>query len=156
MADPIRQEVLQLGRSTRMDPATGNLWMNMPLIERLAQSGPRVVQPLYQLLQVSMETPQVVEALYLAQRLAEQHVPGVSALYAAAARFNQTRNPLVQIYLAGFYRKLNVPESFGPMLDMFIRNVLQPPAPIPGGISNPQEEIGGTLLELIARKRSEP
>lgn len=138
----------QLGAGLRQDLWTKNLLLNLPLIERCVQEREAMIRPLYTLLSQSMSTPQIIEGLYLAQRLAEENVAGVRSLYAAAARFNTTTNPYIQVYLAGFYRKLNAPETFGPMLAMFMREAMQS-APVTAPF-DPLEEIGGTLLQQIA------
>lgn len=142
--------VWQLGTETKTDPANGNLLMNMPLIEFLVEKNRAVISPLYQLLTTSENLYQIVEGLHLAQHLAAAKVPGVDTLYAAAARFNYTSNPLIQVYLAGFYRKLCLPESFGPMLEMLIRQAQQPRNSEFQEDLNPMEEVGGTILQHIA------
>lgn len=137
-----------LGTATRIHPHNSNVLMNLPLIEALARQKGAVVQPLGRLLYSSMHRLQIIEGLYLAQRLAELKAPGVKSLYAATTRFQYSTDPLVQVYLAGFYRKLNVPESFGPMLEMLVRQAQQPPRYQPG--LNPMEEVGGTILQQLA------
>lgn len=144
--------IWQLGTQTVINPYNGFVQMNLPLIETFVRQGQSIIPTLYQLLNQSMQPNQILEGLYLAQRLAEEKTPHVRSLYASAARFNDTTNPLIQVYLAGFYRKLNVPESFGPMLEMLIRNAQQPKsAAIQAGL-NPAEEIGGTILHQIQNR----
>lgn len=138
-----------------LDPYTGLMRLNTPLVEQLARQGPSVVDPLYQLLLTSPHRTQVAEGLYLAQRLAESKTSNVRKLYAAAARFNTTTDPLIQVYLAGFYRKLGVPESFGPMLAMLMRNSQQAVSSYVPNATQANEEVGGTLLQLLAEKTAE-
>lgn len=140
-----------LGYGCTRDPRTGNLNLNLRLIESLVQYRHAVVPALYQLLNTSSNRFQVIEGLYLAQRLAEEKVYGVRNLYAAAARFNQSTDPLILTYLAGFYRKLDVPESFGPMLGRLVALSQQP---YPQG-QNPLEEIGGTVLQQLASRTAD-
>ncbi len=147
---PIAFYVWKLGTGTRLDPRTGNLLKNTALIESLVKHREKVLQPLAQLLNQSMHPYQISEGLFLAQRLAEEKAPGVKTLYAAAARFNQTTDPLIQVYLAGFYRALKIPDTFGPMLEMLIRHSQQPQASMQSAPFNPIEEVGGTVLQQIA------
>lgn len=147
---PVETYVWRLGVSTRLDPQNGNVLLNFPLIESLVKYRKAVIQPLFKLLQSSTNGYQIIEGLYLAQRLAEEKVKGVNALYPAAARFNYTQDPLIQVYLAGFYRKLDVPDSFGPLLEMAWRHAQQPRTQAFQTGLNPMEEIGGTLLQQIA------
>lgn len=152
---PLAPYVWQLGLKARIHPYTGNVVLNYPLIESLAKHRQHVIPPLFQLLSSSMQPMQIVEGLYLAQRLAETKTPGVQQLYAAAARFNYTNDPLIQVYLAGFYRKLNVPEAFGPMLEMALRHAQQPrTTPFQVGL-NPMEEVGGTLLQMMVERTAD-
>jgi hypothetical protein len=146
--------VWQLGLNTRIDPITRNVLLNYPLIESLVKSGASVIQPLYTLLNSSMNTLQIIEGLYLAQRLAEEKAPQIKQLYMATTRFHYSQDPLIQIYLAGFYRKLKAPETFGPMASMFLRQAQYPFPQYPSTL-NPLEEMGGTLLQQIAEQTAD-
>jgi hypothetical protein len=88
---------------------------------------------------------QVTETLYIIDRMLDNGVQGIDKMYPVLARFNNTKSPNIQTYLAGIYRKTQVPDAFGPLVKMLIRNSLHPQ------ISNfdPNEEIGGAILEYI-------
>ncbi|MBY0403853.1 MAG: hypothetical protein K2X66_08135, partial [Cyanobacteria bacterium] len=155
---PIYQWVSQLGSQTQIR-SDGLVQLNLPLIETLVRYREGVVPVLYQWMSmaqnpVSPHLMVMVESLYLAQRLAEEGVSNVSMLYGITKHWNHTPHPLVQIYLAGFYRKLNAPETLGPLFQLLMKNALQPGPPIPPAF-DPQEEIGGAILDLIARKAAE-
>lgn len=145
--DPLWPLVSQLGEGFRFESGTGNVLMNMPRIEFLAKQGERVLPALGRFLQTATAVPPILEALYLAQRLVENKTPGVKTLYGPASRFNNTNDPYIQVYLAGFYRKLDEPATFGPLLAMFYRRMSQPAYPTP---FDPLEEIGGSILQQVS------
>ena len=75
----------------------------------------------------------------------ENGTKGVDKMYPALARFNNTKSPYIQTFLAGIYRKTQVPDAFGPLVKMLVQNSIKPqPAPF-----DPNEEIGGAILEYV-------
>lgn len=91
---------------------------------------------------------EVCEALYIADRLIENGVKGVDKMYPTFARFNDTKSPNIQTFLAGIYRKTKVPDAFGPLWKMLIQNSMNPPKE--PQFFDPNEEIGGAILEYMA------
>ena len=89
---------------------------------------------------------QVVETLYIIDRMLDNGVKGVDKMYPILSRFNNTTSPNIQVFLAGIYRKIQVPDAFGPLVKMLIQNSLRPQ------VSNfdPNEEIGGAILSYIS------
>ena len=71
----------------------------------------------------------------------------VAELYPVLSKYNQTNSPNIQTYLAGVYRKIKVPDAFGPLCAMLIRNSINPPQNC--GF-DPNEEIGGAILDYLA------
>ena len=72
-------------------------------------------------------------------------VKGIDKFYPVICRFDRTTSPTIQVLLAGIYRKIKVPDAFGPLMSMLIKNTFHPP-----NISfDPNQEIGGALLELL-------
>ena len=72
----------------------------------------------------------------------------VDKMYPTFSRFNQTKSPNVQTYLAGIYRKTQVPDAFGPLVCMLIQNSINPPKT--PQYFDPNEEIGGAILSYLA------
>ena len=88
---------------------------------------------------------QVTETLYILDRMIEGGTKGVDKMYPVLSRFNDTKSPNIQTFLAGIYRKTQVPDAFGPLVKMLVQNSINPqPAPF-----DPNEEIGGAILEYI-------
>ena len=78
----------------------------------------------------------------------ERDIDGIDKLYPILAKFNNAKSPNIQTYLAGIYRKIQVPDAFGPLVKMLIQNSLQPMdknAPF-----DPNEEIGGAILSYLS------
>ncbi len=91
---------------------------------------------------------QVTEALYVMNRLHDSGVKGIEKLYPIFARFNNTESPNIQTFLAGIYRKIQVPDAFGPLVNMLIKNSLKPNNP--NQTFDPNEEIGGAILSYLS------
>lgn len=129
-----------------LDPRTGFLQMQPEQVKQFVAGGWQSVAPLNQLLRTSNNRVQIALGLYLAQQLAANRTPGLLSVYQTTSqRFHNTRDPLIQTYLAGFYRYLKEPSAFGPMLKMLVAN--------PQGSQqniDANEEVGGALLELLS------
>jgi len=96
----------------------------------------------------SQNENEIVEALYITNQMLDNGTKGIDKLYPVFARFNNTQSPNIQTFLAGIYRKTQVPDAFGPLIKMLIQNSLKPYNPnIP---FDPNEEIGGAILSYLA------
>lgn len=89
---------------------------------------------------------QVVETLYIIDRMLDDGVKGIDKMYPVFARFNNTTSPNIQTFLAGIYRKTQVPDAFGPLVKMLIQNSLHPQT----SNFDPNEEIGGAILSYLS------
>ena len=92
--------------------------------------------------------PQILESLYITDKLIDNGVKGVEKMYPALSRFNCTRSPYIQTFLAGIYRKLLIPDAFGPLCAMLLRNSF---ATKPLANFDPNEEVGGAILQYMTR-----
>lgn len=90
---------------------------------------------------------QVTETLYILDRMIENGTKGVDKIYPALSRFNNTQSPNIQTFLAGIYRKIQVPDAFGPLVRMLMQNALKPSWNIN---FDPNEEIGGAILSYMS------
>lgn len=89
---------------------------------------------------------QVVETLYILDRIQENKTGDCAKIYPALSKHNKTKNPEIQTFLAGIYRKTQVPDAFGPLVSMLIQNSLNPPK----SYFDPNEEIGGAIISYLA------
>ena len=91
---------------------------------------------------------QITETLYILDRMIDNGTKGIDKLYPIFSRFNNTNSPNIQTFLAGIYRKIQVPDAFGPLVKMLIQNSLQPHNP--QQTFDPNEEIGGAILSYLS------
>ena len=89
---------------------------------------------------------QVTETLYILDRVLDAGTKNVDKMYPVLSRFNNTTSPNIQTFLAGIYRKIQVPDAFGPLVKMLIQNSMRPQT----ANFDPNEEIGGAILSYIS------
>jgi len=143
-----------LGAGAYIDES-GLVHFNNNLIDKVVSNGPSALPYLGLFLADRVSQPKtnrlaILEALRTAEKLAMNGTPGVDQLYPVIAPLNNTQDPLIQIYLAGLYRQLKLPHTFGPLVKMLIQQAFNPQTPATG--QEPSEEVGGALLELIANR----
>ena len=102
------------------------------------------------ILQHSNNEAQVTETLYIMDRMLDNGTKGIDKLYPVFSRFNDTQSPNIQTFLAGIYRKIQVPDAFGPLCKMLIQNSMKPNNPYQ--TFDPNEEIGGAILSYLSDK----
>ncbi len=107
---------------------------------------------LTEILKHSNNEAQVTETLYILDRMHDNGTKGIDKLYPVLARFNDTQSANIQTFLAGIYRKIQVPDAFGPLVKMLIQNSLKPHNP--NQPFDPNEEIGGAILSYISDRFS--
>lgn len=96
---------------------------------------------------------EVLEDLYTLNLILDESKEGedefeeVKSLYPVLSKYNSTKSPNVQTYLAGIYRKTKIPDAFGPLFSMLIQNSINPPK---NCHFDPNEEIGGAILDYLA------
>ena len=104
------------------------------------------------ILSTSNNEAQITETLYIMDRMIDNGTKGIDKLYPVFSRFNNTNSPNIQTFLAGIYRKTQVPDAFGPLVKMLIQNSLKPHNPYQ--TFDPNEEIGGAILSYIQNKKA--
>ena len=114
----------------------------------------RALPYLKNVLQTSQDEMQIVEILYIMDRMIDNGTKGIAQMYPVFSRFNDTKSPNIQVYLAGIYRKTQVPDAFGPLVKMLVQNSLK--APDNKKPFDPNEEIGGAILEYIRNYSNNP
>ena len=102
-------------------------------------------------LKASLENPaskdEIVEDLYILNLMLDEGNEKVAELYPTLSKYNDTRDPNIQTFLAGIYRKIKVPDAFGPLCVMLIQNAINPHKDCS---FDPNEEIGGAILDYLA------
>ena len=77
----------------------------------------------------------------------DKFVEEAKTLYPILSKYNNTKSPDIQTFLAGVYRKIKVPDAFGPLCVMLIQNAINPHKDCH---FDPNEEIGGAILDYLA------
>lgn len=96
----------------------------------------------------------ICEGLYIANAMAQSGVKGIDKMYYGSfSKFNDNKSPNVQSFLSGVYRRILVPDSFGPLVKMLANNIKEPLMDAP---FDPNESIGGAILELIKAPKINP
>lgn len=99
---------------------------------------------------------EVIEDLYILNCMLDEdgtNIDKISELYPELSKYNYTRSPNIQTYLAGVYRKTKIPDAFGPLVAMLIRNSIEQAkqqSDTSAPIFDPNEEIGGAILDYLA------
>ena len=109
-------------------------------------------------IQSSLENPknedEVLENLYTLNLMLDDGVKGVDKLYPTLSKYNDTTSPNIQTFLAGIYRKTKIPDAFGPLVKMLIRNSIDSADKTNSSENiypfDATEEIGGAILNYLA------
>ncbi len=146
---PTYSLVNQLGQRTSMPDASRNYCVfNSTLVQDLVNKREEALPYVSNFLSVVQDEKQITEGLYVLDRMIDAGVQGIDKLYPVIARFNDTQSPNIQVLLAGIYRKTQVPDAFGPLMKMMLRQTFYPNSPY----FDPTEEIGGAMLEYLRSK----
>ena len=113
-------------------------------------------------IKASLDNPksdsEVIADLFILNQMIDQgeDIEKVKKIYPSLSKYNQTKVPNIQTLLAGVYRKIKVPDAFGPLVVMLIQNAINPPG-VNASEQNtftptfdPNEEIGGAILDYLA------
>lgn len=116
-------------------------------VDFFVNRGEQALPALTDVLVRSNNEPQIVETLHVMNKMLDNGVKGIDKLYPYLSRFNNTTSPNIQSYLAGIYRKTQVPDAFGPLVQMLIQNSIRQNQ---NELFNPNEEIGGAILSYLS------
>ncbi len=128
---------------------TRNYCVFSPTVNERIKNGESELPVIKESLKNPLSEDEVVEDLFILNCMIDEgvEVNKVAALYPELSRYNGTNSPNIQTFLAGIYRKTKVPDAFGPLIAMLIRNSINPP---PNANFDANEEIGGAILDYLA------
>ena len=118
-------------------------------VNNVVESGETALPKIKYSLIHNTDESSVIENLYILNKMLDNGVDKsqISKLYPALSKYNDTKSPNIQTYLAGIYRKTKIPDAFGPLVKMLIQDSINPPK---NADFDPTEEIGGAILDYIA------
>lgn len=128
-------------------PQRNHMIVDQNYVDSFVKCGESALPVLQDILEHSNNEHQITETLYVIDRMIDSGVKGVDKMYPTFSKFNNTQSPNIQTYLAGIYRKTQVPDAFGPLVKMLIQNSLHPQ---PNQNFDPNEEIGGAILSYLS------
>lgn len=128
---------------------TRNYCVFSPGVNERVKNGESELPVIKESLKSPKSEDEVVEDLFILNCLIDEGVETdkVAELYPELSRYNNTNSPNIQTFLAGIYRKTKVPDAFGPLIAMLIRNSINPPQ---NAEFDANEEIGGAILDYLA------
>ena len=97
------------------------------------------------MLKTAKKESDITAGLFLLNRIIDAGAKGVENTYPVISKFNYNESHNIQVMLSGIYRKTLVPDGFGPLMTMFLKNS-EHPKQIP---FDPNEEIGGAILAYL-------
>ena len=100
---------------------------------------------------------EVIADLFILNQMIDdaEDINEVKKIYPTLSKYNKTKDPNIQTLLAGVYRKIKVPDAFGPLVVMLIQNAIRQSSDNTQNENNiypfdPNEEIGGAILDYLA------
>lgn len=141
---------------------TRNYCVFSPTVNERIKNGESELPVIKESLKNPLSEDEVVEDLFILNCMIDEgvEVNKVAALYPELSRYNGTNSPNIQTFLAGIYRKTKVPDAFGPLIAMLIRNsinqakqqsdIKEKESFHPTFTPDPNEEIGGAILDYLA------
>lgn len=120
---------------------------NQTKVDMFIKQGENSLPYLNEVLKYSKNETQITEALYILNRMSDSGIKGIDKMYPVLSRFNNTQSPNIQTFLAGIYRKIQVPDAFGPLVKMLIQNSIKQQQ---NSSFDPNEEIGGAILSYLS------
>lgn len=142
----ISYNVSQLGQGVQLPDEKRNYCVfNQNRVKEILAQAYHALPAVDEFLKQAKTEKQVLEGLYIVDRMIDNKVEGADELYPTLSRFNNTTSPNIQVMLAGIYRKTLVPDAFGPLNKMMLRQTFFPNSPY----FDPTEEIGGAILEYL-------
>ena len=115
------------------------------LVVKITSYKENALQSVLDMLSKTDDEKDATAGLFLLNRIIDAGVKNVGNAYPVVSKFNYNPSHNVQVMLAGIYRKTLVPDAFGPLITMFIKNAKHP-VQIP---FDPNEEVGGAILEYL-------
>lgn len=114
----------------------------------------KAIPALTKMLNEAKTEEEKTEGLFIANQMIAAGTKGMDKMYYGTfSKFNEDRSPNVQSMLSGVYRRILVPDAFGPLMKMLVTNILVPQKDAP---FDPNESIGGAILEHIKAPEIHP
>ena len=142
----IQNNISKLGQGVSLPNSTRNYCtFNEKRTQELVNAKEEAIPYIDTFLRTANTEEQVLDALQILDKMLDKKVKGIDKIYPTLSRFNDVTSPNVQVMLSGIYRKTLVPDAFGPLNKMLLRQTFMPNSPY----FDPTEEIGGAIMEYL-------
>lgn len=143
---PIQQYISRLGQDVSLPNYQRNYCTyDEKKTQAIVQEKENALPYLNEFLKTANTEEQVLDALQVLDKMLDNGVKGIDKMYPTLSRFNNVTSPNIQVMLAGIYRKTLIPDAFGPLNKMLLRQTFMPNSPF----FDPTEEIGGAIMEYL-------
>lgn len=123
------------------------------LASKIVSGKEKSIAPVLTFLKNNDDEKSATAGLYLLNRLFDAGTKGLSSAYPVISKFNYSKSPNVQVMLSGVYRKTQVPDAFGPLMNMYMEDCknLHHNSDIKSKSTSfdPKEEVGGAILSYL-------
>lgn len=127
---------------------------DMDKVKLFVDAKEKAIPAITEMLKNAQTEEEKTEGLFIANEMIAAGTKGMDKMYYGTfSRFNEDRSPNVQSMLSGIYRRILVPDAFGPLIKMLVTNILVPQKDAP---FDPNESIGGAILEHIKAPEIHP
>lgn len=92
---------------------------------------------------------EIVEDLFILNQTIDNGTKDVNKMYPILSKFNNSKSADIQTFLAGIYRKTQIPEAYNALVEMLVKNSVNPPH----ASFDTNEEIGGAILSYFSNKK---
>lgn len=135
-----------LGSGVKKPDKTRNYCVyNQTRVNTLASGGEKVLPYLAEYLDKPQSEERTLETLLVIDKMADLGVKNLDKMYPYLAKLNDTNSPDIQVMLSGIYRKILVPDAFGPLCRMLHKQINYPVSKY----FDPTEETGGAILAYL-------
>ncbi len=142
----IQNNISKLGQGVSLPNSTRNYCIfDEKRTQELVNAKEEAIPYIDTFLRTANTEEQVLDALQILDKMLDKKVKGIDKIYPTLSRFNDVTSPNVQVMLSGIYRKTLVPDAFGPLNKMLLRQTFMPNSPY----FDPTEEIGGAIMEYL-------
>ena len=142
----IQNNISKLGQGVSLPNSTRNYCIfDEKRTQELVNAKEEAIPYIDTFLRTANTEEQVLDALQILDKMLDKKVKGIDKIYPTLSRFNDVTAPNVQVMLSGIYRKTLVPDAFGPLNKMLLRQTFMPNSPY----FDPTEEIGGAIMEYL-------
>ena len=140
------QNISKLGQGVSLPNYTRNYCTyNEQRTKSIVDAGEKALPYLDTFFKNAQTEEQVLDGLQIIDKMLDKGVKGIEKLYPAISKYNDAVSPNIQVMLAGIYRKTLIPDAFGPLNKMLLRQTFMPNSPF----FDPAEEIGGAIMEYL-------